>query len=79
MSSYKEKELQLQIQQLHDMLNENEAEIERLHSQEKFLKDELRRIDRMDKRQDLSVEYLKNVVISFLEAETKETGYIIGV
>ncbi|KAJ1343113.1 hypothetical protein BSLG_002139 [Batrachochytrium salamandrivorans] len=72
MTSYKEKEYQLQVQQLGDMLNDNEAEIERLHTQEKVLKEELRRIDRMDKRQDLNVEYLKNVVLSFIESDTKE-------
>nr|KAJ3421494.1 hypothetical protein HK105_003338 [Polyrhizophydium stewartii] len=71
-SSYKEKEYQLQIQQLQEVLTENEAEIERLHSQEKLLKEELRRIDRMEKRQDLSVEYLKNVVLSFIESDVKE-------
>ncbi|EGF84166.1 hypothetical protein BATDEDRAFT_85397 [Batrachochytrium dendrobatidis JAM81] len=71
-TSYKEKESQLKMEQLQDMLNDNEAEIERLHNQEKFLKEELRRIDRMDKRQDLNVEYLKNVVLSFIESDTKE-------
>ena len=37
LSSYKEKEYQLQIVQLQDMLNDNEAELERLHNQEKVL------------------------------------------
>ncbi|KAJ1339309.1 hypothetical protein BSLG_006076 [Batrachochytrium salamandrivorans] len=83
------------MEQLQDMLNDNEAEIERLHNQEKVnfkslpsklilfdfkpmfyttwlvLKEELRRIDRMDKRQDLNVEYLKNVVLSFIESDTR--------
>ncbi|KAI8925536.1 hypothetical protein BC831DRAFT_435885 [Entophlyctis helioformis] len=70
--SYKEKEYQIQIEQLRDLLTENEAELERLHSQERFLKEELRRIDRMDRRQDLNVEYLKNVVLSFVESDVRE-------
>jgi hypothetical protein len=38
----------------------------------KHLKDELLKLTRVEKRQDLNVEYLKNVVLTFLEAETDE-------
>ena len=38
------------------------------------MKEELGKYDRMEKRQDLSVEYLKNVVLKFLEASDKEVS-----
>ena len=37
-----------------------------------MLKEELRKYERVEKRQDMNVEYLKNIVLTFLEAETVE-------
>ena len=46
--------------------------VKRLEEQEKVLKEEIRRMDRMEKRQDMSIEYLKNVVLKFLESSAGE-------
>ena len=62
------------IEQLSHLLTESESNVERLLEQEVFLKEQLRNNDRievLEKR--LSVEYLKNIVLSFLESKTKES------
>ncbi|CAO3657048.1 unnamed protein product [Mucor hiemalis] len=64
--------LQKQVQRLSEMLHESEDRVSALRSQEKILKDELRKIDAYEKRQDMNVEYLKNVLIKFLMSENKQ-------
>ncbi|CAG8599866.1 4938_t:CDS:2 [Paraglomus brasilianum] len=51
--------------------------VKRLEEQEKVLKEEIRRMDRMEKRQDMSIEYLKNVVLKFLESSAGEREYLV--
>ncbi|KAI9207070.1 uncharacterized protein BJ171DRAFT_311204 [Polychytrium aggregatum] len=70
--SFKEKELELQLEQMAELLNESETTVKQLTNQEAVLKEELRRLDRFEKRQNLSGEYLKNIVMSFLESEARE-------
>jgi F0F1-type ATP synthase delta subunit len=36
------------------------------------LKEELRKLERAEKRQDMNIEYLKNIVLMFFEAESDE-------
>ncbi|KAI7901543.1 uncharacterized protein BX663DRAFT_111458 [Cokeromyces recurvatus] len=64
--------LEKQVQRLSEMLHESEEKIIALKSQEKVLKDELRKMDAFDKRQNMNVEYLKNVLISFLTSNNKQ-------
>ena len=71
-SQEREKEQALKIQHLAELLNDSEATVKRLEEQEKVLKEEIRRMDRMEKRQDMSIEYLKNVVLKFLESSAGE-------
>ncbi|KAG2230469.1 hypothetical protein INT48_003017 [Thamnidium elegans] len=61
-----------QVQRLSEMLHESQDQVNALKSQEKVLKDELRKIDAVEKRQDMNVEYLKNVLIKFLMSENKQ-------
>ncbi|KAF9166603.1 hypothetical protein DFQ26_007417 [Actinomortierella ambigua] len=68
----KEREYQLKLQQLTELLNESEANNQRLLDQEKVLKEEIRSLDRSEKRQNLSVDYLKNIVLKFLETSDRE-------
>lgn len=73
-SSFKVKEMAHKIDQLSLLLTESEANVERLLEQEKFLKEQLRtqdRIEVLEKR--LSIEYLKNIVLSFFESKSKES------
>lgn len=73
-SSFKVKEMVHKIDQLSLLLTESEANVERLLEQEKFLKEQLRsqdRIEVLEKR--LSIEYLKNIVLSFFESKSKES------
>ncbi|KAI8137772.1 hypothetical protein BJV82DRAFT_674402 [Fennellomyces sp. T-0311] len=65
-------DLERQVQQLREMLDESEDRVEALRAQEKVLKDEIRKLDSFDRRQNLSIEYLKNVLLKFLQAENKE-------
>lgn len=50
-----------------NLLNESESNVERLSEQTKILKDELRRSERPEQREGLNVQYLKNVVLKFLQ------------
>ena len=43
------------------------------------MKEELRKLDRLEKRQDLSVEYLKNVVLKFFESNPADREPLIPV
>lgn len=73
-SSFKIKEMAHKIDQLSHLLTESEANVERLLEQEKFLKEQVRsqdRIEVLEKR--LSIEYLKNIVLSFFESKSKQS------
>lgn len=73
-SSFKIKEMAHKIDQLSQLLTESEANVERLLEQEKFLKDQVRNQDRMEVLEKrLSIEYLRNIVLSFFEARSKES------
>jgi hypothetical protein len=72
-SSFKIKEMAHKIDQLSHLLTESEANVERLLEQERFLKEQVRSQDRMEiLEKRLSIEYLKNIVLSFLESKTKD-------
>ncbi|KAI7893005.1 uncharacterized protein EV154DRAFT_163793 [Mucor mucedo] len=64
--------LEKQVQRLSEMLHESQDKVNALKSQEKILKDELRKIDAFEKRQDVNVEYLKNVLVKFLMSGNKQ-------
>ena len=49
------------------LLHESETNIDRLTQQEQLLKNEIRRLDGMVQRQNLAPEYLKEVVLRFVE------------
>ncbi|KAI8332127.1 hypothetical protein BC941DRAFT_437593 [Chlamydoabsidia padenii] len=70
-------DLEKQVARLQDMLQESEDQITALRKQEKLLKDEVRKLDSVDKRQNMSVEYIKNVLLKFLTSENKE--YLVPV
>ncbi|KAI8600729.1 hypothetical protein EDD21DRAFT_354288 [Dissophora ornata] len=79
LSSAKEREYQVKLQHLTELLNESEANHQRLLDQEKacslmlrVLKEEVRNLDRAERRQNLSVDYLKNIVLKYLETSDKE-------
>ncbi|OBZ86210.1 hypothetical protein A0J61_05737 [Choanephora cucurbitarum] len=65
--------LEKQVQRLSQMLHESEENVSALRNQEKILKDELRKMDAVEKRQDMNNEYLKNVLIKFLMSDNKQT------
>ncbi|KAF1806434.1 hypothetical protein FB192DRAFT_1350465 [Mucor lusitanicus] len=65
--------LEKQVRRLSEMLHESQDKITALQTQEKVLKDELRKMDAFEKRQDMNVEYLKNVLVKFLMSENKQT------
>ncbi|KAF0548404.1 grip and coiled-coil domain-containing protein 2 [Gigaspora margarita] len=67
-SSDKEKDYIMKLKHMAEMLNESEYQVQKLTEQEKFLKEEIRKLDRTEKRQNLNVEYLKNVVLKFFES-----------
>ncbi|KAJ3109257.1 hypothetical protein HDU97_007751 [Phlyctochytrium planicorne] len=71
-SNIKEQELSMRLEQISELLMEAEKEVSQLSRQEKVLKEEIRRYERIEKLKDLNVEYLKNIVLSFLETELKE-------
>ncbi|CAJ0854156.1 6929_t:CDS:10 [Entrophospora sp. SA101] len=75
----KEKDYLLKLHHMAELLNESESTVQRLMEQERLLKDELRKLDRLEKRQDLSVEYLKNVVLKFFETNPNEREPLISV
>jgi hypothetical protein len=72
LSSYKQKELQLKIDQLTLLLTESEANVQKLEEQQKLLKEEIRQDDRMERRKNLNIEYLKNIILSYFESSTRE-------
>lgn len=64
----REKEYENKIETLSELLSESEATIQQLLEQEKFLKEEIRKVDRMEKRQYMNTEYLKNIIMKFASA-----------
>ncbi|EDQ87133.1 uncharacterized protein MONBRDRAFT_33471 [Monosiga brevicollis MX1] len=58
---------QQQVGHLTSLLNESEVNVDRLTEQLKLLKDELRRNERSETRGELNIEYLKNVILQFLQ------------
>ncbi|KAI8617013.1 hypothetical protein BC830DRAFT_1167362 [Chytriomyces sp. MP71] len=73
----KERELLMNFEKVSELLVEAEEQIKRLMDQEKLLKEEIRKFERSEKRNELliqkqNVEYLKNIVLSFLETDSKE-------
>ncbi|TPX39199.1 hypothetical protein SeMB42_g06418 [Synchytrium endobioticum] len=72
-SCMREKEYLAQIKGMSDLLAESETTIQRLSEQEKILKEEIRKTERVESRKDLSGEYLKNIVLSFMEAADRST------
>ncbi|CAG8561778.1 5236_t:CDS:10, partial [Diversispora eburnea] len=77
--SDKEQDYALKLQHMAEMLNESEVHVQRLMEQEKILKEEIRKLDRLEKRQDLNIEYLKNVVLKFFETDSTEREHLIPV
>ncbi|KAH8555511.1 hypothetical protein BGW37DRAFT_477490 [Umbelopsis sp. PMI_123] len=71
-SHMKEKEYQQQLKYLAEMLNESESVVVTLRAQEKTLKEEIRKMDAFDRRQNLNIEYLKNVFFKYLKSENKQ-------
>ncbi|OZJ05759.1 hypothetical protein BZG36_01269 [Bifiguratus adelaidae] len=57
------RELEQKLHHLVELLDESEST---------FLKEEIRKMDSFDKRQNLNMEYLKNVILKFLGAEHRE-------
>ena len=76
MSSFKIKELLLKNEQLVQLLTDSESHVQKLMEQEKFLKEELKNEDRQVVRQNLNVEYLKNIVLSYFESGTNRDKLI---
>jgi archaellum component FlaC len=68
-SSFKEKEYIKKIETLTDLLSEAAMTIENNKKQQDELQEKLNEISRMDKRANMNVEYLKNIIISFFEKQ----------
>ncbi|KAI8372898.1 uncharacterized protein BYT42DRAFT_578387 [Radiomyces spectabilis] len=66
-----QEELKKQVQRLATMLQESEERVAALSAQEKVLKNEIRKLDAFDKRQNMNAEYLKNVLLKFLQSDNK--------
>ncbi|KAJ3043852.1 hypothetical protein HDU99_009954 [Rhizoclosmatium hyalinum] len=67
----------MNFEKVSELLAEAEEEIRRLTQQEQVLKEEIRKKERADMREELlvkkqNVEYLKNIILSFLETDAKE-------
>ncbi|KAJ3194024.1 hypothetical protein HK101_003660 [Irineochytrium annulatum] len=72
-SSMKGKELVMRMEQLEELLGESEKEVKRLGMLEQVLRDEIRLYEKGEKLQNLNVVYLKNIVLTFLETELKDS------
>ncbi|ORX62782.1 hypothetical protein DM01DRAFT_316247 [Hesseltinella vesiculosa] len=64
--------LEKQVLKLKDLLQDSEEQLAVLRQQEQVLKAEIRKLDGVDKRHNMSNEYLKNVMLKFLTAENKQ-------
>ncbi len=71
--TFKEREYQETIAQLQLIIVDNQHEISRLLEQDKFLKAEFDKMERNTNRSGLNLEYLKNIVVSFLESKSKKS------
>ena len=61
---------QKQMTHLRELVAESESHVERLETQVSVLKEEIRRLERNQKRYEgINLEYLKNIMVSFLDAE----------
>jgi len=69
----------MKLQHLAELVNESESNVVRLTQQEKVLKEEIRKLDSFEKRQNLSIEYLKNVILKFLQSGDKEREPLVPV
>ncbi|CAG8768223.1 29225_t:CDS:2, partial [Racocetra persica] len=78
-SADKEKDYIMKLKHMAEMLNESESQVQKLLEQEKFLKEEIRKLDRLEKRQNLNVEYLKNVVLKFFETNPMDREPLVPV
>lgn len=64
---------QKQIAHLRELVRESESHVTRLEAQVSVLKEEVRRLERNQKRYDgINLEYLKNIMVSFLDAEQEK-------
>jgi len=70
-SANREIELKKQVQNLMELLNESERNVRELTKKENNLKEEIDKMNRDEKRTTVNMEYLKNVVLSFLESNDK--------
>ena len=59
------RELELQLQEMTEVLADSETRVQQLLDQERILKEEIRNIDRQDRRTHLNMEYLKNIIMKF--------------
>ncbi|KAI9032258.1 hypothetical protein DFJ74DRAFT_328710 [Hyaloraphidium curvatum] len=75
--SSREKEFAAKLAHMAELLNESEAQVTRLMEQEALLKEEIRSMDRADKRANLNIEYLKNVLLQFLESPSERPQLVL--
>ena len=64
-------DLEHRISYLSDLLAESENTVERFTVQERVLKEEIRRLDRVEGVQDTNLVYVKNVLFKFFESGDK--------
>ncbi|KAI8815218.1 hypothetical protein BJ742DRAFT_8492 [Cladochytrium replicatum] len=66
--TFREREFAMQLQQLSELLSDSDRTNQRLAEQEKILKEEIRRLQRSESlEKTLNLEYLRNVIVAFLE------------
>lgn len=70
LDSFKEKELTHTIEQLRSILRDNQTELGLYVEQIGLLKEQCKKMDRSDTRMYVNSEYVKNVVVSFMESKT---------
>ncbi|KAG1322028.1 hypothetical protein G6F62_010478 [Rhizopus arrhizus] len=71
--SEEQEKLEKQIDELRILLRECQGDNKLLRHQERLLKSELRKLNEVDKKQNMNTEYLKNVLLKFLISENKQT------
>jgi len=74
-----EKKLTVQIQQLSELLSEGEKEMQRMVAQEKILKEAIRNLEGSEKRAGMNIEYLKNIVMRFVETSQQDRVKLVTV
>ncbi|KAG1171901.1 hypothetical protein G6F70_006670 [Rhizopus microsporus] len=65
--------LERELQELRISLHEYECDNRSLRRQEQLLKSEIRKMNAVDKQQNMSIEYLKNVILKFLMSDNKQS------